>query len=341
MGRPPDPPYLEPPWQRAAFAARVFMGSWTIWLTRDHTGVWPRVFPWASAMDAMPAKARLHFEISLRQGSLILGRKTVVMGVLNLTPDSFSDGGQFLEPSKAVERAWEIAAEGAAILDIGGESTRPRSHGVAAEEELRRVLPVLEALEGKYPLPISIDTSKSEVARAALERGVCMINDVTALKQDLELGKMAAQYDAALVLMHMRGTPLNMQEIPPSRDILGEIESWCAKAVARAKKSGVSSQKIILDPGIGFGKTSAQNLEILGHLERLANIGFPLMVGTSRKSFVGQILDRPVDKRLWGTAATVAVSVLLGAHIIRAHDVAAMVEVASIADAIASERFKA
>ncbi len=282
----------------------------------------------------MIANIRKHFVLPLPNRTLELGRHTLLMGILNVTPDSFSDGGLYLEPSRAVERAWQIAEEGADLIDIGGESTRPGSSGVSAEEEKKRILPVLDALAGKYPLPISIDTSKAEVARAALSLGASIINDTTGLGRDPGVAREAAGSGAALVLMHMRGTPANMQKLPPSPDILREIELWAEEAVARARSDGVSSDKIVLDPGIGFGKTVSQNLEILRSLDRLAAVGFPIAVGTSRKSFIGAILDRPEADRVWGTGATVALSIASGAHIVRIHDVAAMRDVARTADAI-------
>ena len=284
---------------------------------------------------------RMHFRIALRDRVLELGPRTLILGVLNVTPDSFSDGGRYLDPADAIERAWKIADEGGDILELGGESTRPGSQGVAAEEEMRRLLPVLEKLAGTYPLPISIDTSKEEVARAALERGAAIINDVTSLSKSPGIGPLAARFGAALVLMHMRGRPSNMQLLPPSPDILAELENWSADAVARAGKLGVSSDKIILDPGIGFGKTVSQNLEILRNLNRLAKAGFPILVGTSRKSFIGTLLNRPAGERIFGTAASVAVSIMYGAHIVRVHDVAAMRDVAKFMDALASERSEA
>lgn len=266
-----------------------------------------------------------------------MGYRTLIMGVLNVTPDSFSDGGVFFETAKAVERAWRIADEGADILDIGGESTRPGSRGVSAEEELGRVLPVLDALAGRYPLPISIDTSKSEVGRAALARGAVLVNDVTALAKDPKLGEASASSGAGVILMHMRGEPGTMQKLPPSPDILAEIEAWAGTAVARAEALGVARDKIILDPGIGFGKTLSQNLEIIRNLGRLAAAGFPVMVGTSRKSFIGRILSDPKVDRIWGSAATVAAAILSGAHVVRVHDIAAMRDVARVADALRDE----
>jgi dihydropteroate synthase len=280
---------------------------------------------------------RKHFTIQARGHTLELGARTLVMGILNVTPDSFSDGGRTAGTEEAVVRAWRIAEEGADILDIGGESTRPGSEGVSLEEELARVVPVLERL-GSYPLPISIDTSRSGVARAALERGAAILNDVTALSRDPGVGAEAASSGAALVLMHMRGTPATMQRIPPSPDIMGELDGWAEEAVARAEKLGVSSEKIILDPGIGFGKSASQNLEIIRNLKHLAAAGFPLLVGTSRKSFIGAALQDLNRDRVWGTSATVAASVVFGAHMVRVHDVAAMRDVVRVTDAILRER---
>jgi dihydropteroate synthase len=202
------------------------------------------------------------------------------------------------------------------------------------EVELNRVLPILEALGSRYPLPISVDTSKAEVAKASLEQGAAIINDITGLQKDPRIGAEAARFDAALILMHMRGEPHNMQSIAPSQDILGDIELWAREAVARARNSGVSPDKIILDPGIGFGKTAAQNSEILRNLDRLTATGFPVLVGTSRKSFIGSILKKPANELVLGTGATVAASIIYGAHIVRVHDVAAMRDVADVTDVI-------
>ncbi len=277
---------------------------------------------------------RKTFKLNAGNRVLELGIRTLVMGILNATPDSFSDKGRYFDRSAAVGRAWEMVEEGADILDIGGESTRPGSAGISVQEELERVLPILEALGSRYPLPISIDTSKSEVAEAALERGASIINDITSLQKDPRIGLAAARHKAAVVLMHMRGEPHNMQSMPPSPDILGEIDTWAQDAVARAQSSGVSSEYLILDPGIGFGKTAAQNMEIIRNLDRLAGAGFPILVGTSRKSFIGSILKKPANELILGTSATVAASIIFGAHIVRVHDVAAIREVADITDAI-------
>lgn len=279
--------------------------------------------------------SRKRYTLRARDWILELGERTLVMGILNVTPDSFSDKGMFFEPQAAVDRAWQIASEGADILDIGGESTRPGSASVNTGEELRRVLPILEALASgsRYPIPISVDTSKGEVAKAALECGAAIINDVASLR-DVEIGTEASRYGAALVLMHMRGQPGNMQSIPPSTDILRDVDIWAREAVSRAESCGVPPESIVLDPGIGFGKTAAQNFELLRNLNRLASAGFPILVGTSRKSFIGSVLKKPALELVLGTCATVAASIIYGAHIVRVHDIAAIREVADVTDAI-------
>ena len=281
--------------------------------------------------------SRALYTVKAVDRTLTMGERTLVMGVLNATPDSFSDAGKYFGVEASVRRAWEIAEEGADILDIGGESTRPGSVGISAEEEINRVIPTLEALAKgpKYPLPISVDTTKSEVARAALERGAVIINDISAMTWDPRMGSVAAEYGAALVLMHMRGTPQTMQSLPPSPDILGEIDAWAKDAVARASECGVSSDRIILDPGIGFGKKATQNIEIIVNISRLASAGFPVLVGTSRKAFIGAATGKPAHDRVSGTCATVTVSILCGAHAVRVHDVAATREAADMTDVIA------
>jgi len=278
---------------------------------------------------------RRRYTLKARDFTLTLGERTLIMGILDVTPDSFSDRGQYFETQTAVDRAWDIVREGADILDIGGESTRPGSSGVSVDEELKRVIPVIETLRsGKYPLPISVDTSKPEVARVALATGASIINDITSLKNNTSLGEETAEAGAALVLMHMRGEPRNMQTIPPSLNILDEIDVWAEEAVARARKCGVSSDKIVLDPGIGFGKTAAQNFELIANLNRLVEAGFPVLIGTSRKSFIGSVLKKPAGERVLGTCATVVASILFGAHIVRVHDVVAVREAADVTDAL-------
>ncbi len=294
---------------------------------------------------------RKKFTLRLRTRTLALGARTLVMGVLNVTPDSFSDGGRYFDAKRAVARAREIGRAGADILDIGGESTRPGAAPITVEEELRRVLPVLEALRGKLKIPISIDTQKATVAEAAVRAGAEIINDVSALRGDPVLAEVARHHRVPVVLMHMRGVPRTMQKGPFARDVVRDVLAGLRAAVARARKAGLRRSQLVLDPGIGFGKSYAQNYELLARLPELARLGFPLLVGTSRKAFLGAVYDErsrttlgsvqkplPPEKRLWGTAATVAAAILGGAHIVRVHDVAEMVQVARITDAIVNAR---
>jgi dihydropteroate synthase len=271
--------------------------------------------------------------------TLLLGERTLIMGVLNITPDSFSDGGQYLDTQKAVARALEIERQGADILDIGGESTRPGSLGISAHEEMQRVIPVLEKLRGQLKIPISIDTRKSEVAEAAIYQGAELINDVTGLRTDPRLAQIAAKGKLPLILMHMRGEPRTMQQKPFARDVLRDVITGLRQSVARALRAGVAKSQIVLDPGLGFGKRAEQSFELIAGIPELVRLGFPLLIGASRKSFVGKVLnDAPKEERAWGTAATVAASILGGAHIVRVHDVAEMAQVARVADAIVNPR---
>jgi dihydropteroate synthase len=278
---------------------------------------------------------RKKFRLRLRSRTLVLGERTLVMGVLNVTPDSFSDGGLHLDSEMAVARAFEIEEQGADIIDIGAESTRPGSEGISAQEELCRLLPVLTRLEGKLRTPIAIDTSKSEVADAAADAGAEILNDVTALRNDPRIAAIARGRKLPLILMHMRGVPRTMQKKPFAGDVIRDVTTGLRRAVALARRAGVAQSQIIVDPGIGFGKSYAQNYELLARLPELARFGFPLLVGPSRKSFIARVLGgAPATERTWGTAATVAASILGGAHIVRVHDVAAMVQVARVSDAI-------
>jgi dihydropteroate synthase len=280
---------------------------------------------------------RNHFMLELINGSRIaLGEKTCVVGVLNVTPDSFSDGGRHFDAGRAIEGALQMERDGADIIEVGGESTRPGSARISVEEEKARVLPVIGRLSQSLKIPIAIDTYKAEVARAAVGLGVSIINDVSALRFDAEISDVAAQTGAALVLMHMRGEPSTMQKIEPSKDIFSEIKTDFEKAASIAESKGVSRERIILDPGIGFGKTLEQNLAIINRLDYFAAFGYPIMIGTSRKSFIGRITGRPESERVFGTAASVAAAIIRGAHIIRVHDVKEIVEVARVTDAIIS-----
>ncbi len=286
------------------------------------------------SMYHYPVMERRAFQLRLPHRTMELGRRTLIMGVLNVTPDSFSDGGEFFSPRRAIERALAMEAEGADIIDIGGESTRPGARPVSVEEELRRVMPVIESLIGRVSVPLSIDTRKYEVARRALRAGAEILNDVSGLRQDARLADLAGQSGAALIIMNMRGTPEVMQKIPPSPDIFAEIEAHFEWAVAEAKARGVTSEQLLLDPGIGFGKTVKQNCALINHLDRFARFNLPLMIGTSRKTFIGKILNKPPEERLMGTAASVVAAIFRGVHIVRVHDVREMKEVVTVADAI-------
>lgn len=280
---------------------------------------------------------RKKFTLHLRNGREIeLGERTLVIGVLNITPDSFSDGGMHLEPSRAIDHALAMEGEGADIIEVGGESTRPGATRLSVREELSRVLPVLGILAGRLRVPIAIDTYKSDVAAAAVKNGASIINDVSALRFDPALADVAARENTALVLMHMRGEPATMQKIKPSDDIFVEIDSDLRAAIRLAESRGVAREQIIIDPGIGFGKTLEQNLAILNHLERFDGFNLPVMIGTSRKSFIGRITGQQEADRIFGSAASIAIAILRGAHLIRVHDVRQMVEAARIADAIIS-----
>jgi len=282
---------------------------------------------------------RRHFRLRLPTRTLQLGKRTLVMGALNVTPDSFSDGGKFFDPERAIEQALAMERAGAHLLDIGGESTRPGSAGVSAKEELARVLPVLRALRGRLKIPVSIDTQKSDVAEAALDAGAQIINDISGLKSDPRIAEVAARRRVPLILMHMRGEPRTMQTRGFARDVMKDVTQGLRKSVGIARKAGVGKSQVILDPGIGFGKSFAQNYELLQKLPQLEKLGYPLLVGTSRKGFLGATLARegkpaPADERIWGTAATVTASILSGVHIVRVHDVAEMVQVARVADCL-------
>ena len=259
------------------------------------------------------------------------------MGVLNVTPDSFSDGAQFLSPDKALAHAEQMIADGADLLDIGGESTRPDADLISPENELQRVLPVIEKLTKRTTVPISIDTTKAVVARAALDAGAAIVNDISALRFDFHIADEVAKSAAGLVLMHSRGTPATMQRLPPVADVFGEVTNSLRRSVAIAERRGVKRETIVIDPGIGFGKTQEQNIELIARLDQLAYAfaDFPILIGTSRKSFIGRLLDNaPTTDRLYGTMASITAAVLRGAHIVRVHDVKAAVETVRIADAI-------
>lgn len=276
--------------------------------------------------------------MQLRCAGRILDLDTaVVMGVLNVTPDSFSDGGLFLDPDAALERAERMAEEGAAILDIGGESTRPGARGVESEEELRRVLPVVERVAARLPVLISVDTSNPELMRRAGAAGAHMINDVRALRLPGALEAVAAG-NLAVCLMHMRGEPADMQRDPQYRHVVAEVRSYLDDRARTCAAAGIERDRLCLDPGFGFGKSTVHNLELLAHLEEFADLGLPLSVGLSRKSLVAALTGRALTERLAGSLALATIAVLHGARIVRAHDVAASVDAVRVANALRNIR---
>jgi len=274
------------------------------------------------------------FTLSWSGYNLDLSRRTHVMGVINVTPDSFSDGGQFFEKERAIEQALQLAGDGADLIDIGGESTRPYAKGISGDEEMGRVIPVIEALKKELRIPISIDTLKAEVAREALHCGASMVNDISALRSDPEMAGVVAQAGVPVILMHMKGTPADMQVHPTYDDVASEVITFLRNAMDQAVKSGVRRERIIVDPGIGFGKSFDHNLELLKELSRLQCLDAPILVGSSRKAFIGRILDKKVHERDTGTMATVAAAVMNGAHIVRVHNVKQAVETVKVVDAI-------
>lgn len=285
---------------------------------------------------------RKTYHLSWSNHTLELGRQTCIMGVVNITPDSFSDGGKFFDTDVAIAQGEKLAADGADIIDIGGESTRPFSDPVTVEEEIRRVVPVIRHLAQRVSTPISIDTTKSEVARRALEAGASIINDVAALRFDPGLADLAVEFDTPLILMHMLGDPKSMQVSPRYDNLIEDIRGFLTDAVERAVKLGVPRSKIIVDPGIGFGKTVAQNLLLIKHVQALTSLGLPIMIGASRKAFIRKILKQAHEEDIrpdlpiveTGTQAAVAAAVLNGAHIVRVHDVGNTVATVKILDAL-------
>jgi dihydropteroate synthase len=284
---------------------------------------------------------RKKFRLRLPSRTLVLGERTLLMGVVNVTPDSFSGDGLHLDAEAAVARALEMERDGADILDIGGESTRPGAEWLAADEELGRVIPLLNTLRGRLKIPISIDTNKSEVAEAAAEAGAEIINDVTALQRDPRIAEVALRRKLPLILMHMRGEPRTMQRQPFARDAMRDVTQSLKKAAALAARKGVPKSQLVLDPGIGFGKSFAQNYELIARLPELVRLGFPILVGPSRKGFIGRTLGGvPENERTYGTAAAVTACILQGAHIVRVHDVREMAQVARVADMLASPKLR-
>jgi dihydropteroate synthase len=271
-----------------------------------------------------------------------IDERTLIMGILNVTPDSFSDGGQFVSLDNALAHAEQMISDGADIIDIGGESTRPGGDPVSVDEEIARVVPVIEALALRVHTPLSVDTTKSEVARAALDAGASIVNDISALRFDFYVADAAARAGAGLVLMHSRGTPATMHRLPPVADVMVEVVSSLRASINMAVRRGVKRESIVIDPGIGFGKSHEQNLELIARLDELISAfpDLPLLIGPSRKSFIGKILaddsgsPAPASERLHGTMATITAAVLKGAHIIRVHDVKAAVETIRVSESI-------
>jgi len=308
--------------------------------------------------------SRLKFEITVHGRKVCLGERTLILGVVNVTPDSFSDGGRFFDPDRAIEHGLELARRGADWIDVGGESTRPGSHPVSLEEELRRVLPVIRGLHRELPsLPISIDTTKADVAEAAIQAGGSVINDVSGLRFDVRMADVARRHRTPLILMHLRGRPETMQQKPFARSIWRSLRDGLGSSIRRALAHGVRRSQLLIDPGLGFGKSRRQNYEILAHLDRLCVFGLPILVGTSRKSFVQAVVAgerltlvraRRAGRSAWplvtregtelalslpaGDAAAVAAAILAGAHIVRVHDAAAVLPAVRVADAIVAAR---
>ncbi len=263
---------------------------------------------------------------------LDLASRTHIMGILNVTPDSFSDGGRYFEPAQAIERGLQMAEDGADIIDIGAESTRPGAEPVTAAEELRRIIPVLEGLLKKANVPISIDTYKSAIAETALSAGAQMINDISGLRFDPKVKEVIARFQVPVILMHIKGEPRNMQQNPSYDDLIGEIYEYLAESIRVAHGAGIGLENIIIDPGIGFGKRLMDNYEILRRLKEFQGLRCPILIGPSRKSFIGKVLEASPDQRLEGTIAAVAIGIQNGAHIVRVHDVKEVSRACRIAD---------
>ena len=261
------------------------------------------------------------FRLQCGNKKLDLSSRTHIMGILNVTPDSFSDGGEFYQPEQAIERGIQMAEEGADIIDIGDESTRPGAEPISTEEELQRLVPVLEGLLKKVAVPISIDTYKSSVAETALKAGAHIMNDISGLRFDPQMKDVVAKYRVPVVIMHIKGEPRNMQQNPYYDDLIGEIYGYFDESIRIAEGAGIKRENIIIDPGIGFGKRLMDNYEILRRLYEFQGLGCPILIGPSRKSFIGKVLDLPPDQRLEGTIAAVAIGIQNGAHIVRVHDV--------------------
>jgi dihydropteroate synthase len=279
--------------------------------------------------------ARKKYQLEWGKHRLLLGDKTLVMGVVNATPDSFSDGGLFFGRDQAIARGEALAAQGADILDLGGESTRPFSEPLPVAEETERVVPVIRELARRLSIPISVDTTKAGVARAALENGAALVNDISALRFDPDMAAVVREFGVPLVLMHMQGIPRNMQTHPHYQDLLGEIHAFFEERLERCRADGIPPSQVILDPGLGFGKTLRHNLTLIKRLDFFRDLDCPLVVGASRKSFVGRLTGQENPReREWGTGATTAIAAWQGAHILRVHDVAAARQILAVTDAL-------
>jgi dihydropteroate synthase len=280
----------------------------------------------------MTFAARKRFLWKLKDRELQLGERTLIVGILNVTPDSFSDGGRAFDPDRAYARALEIEEQGADIVDIGAESTRPGSARIGEAEEKRRLIPVLKRLRGKLAIPISVDTYKAAVAESAIELGAEIVNDPSSLTFDAGLARVVCNHNAGLILNHMRGTPETWAKLPPVPDVMGLVRHDLEAAVHRARRSAVERERIVIDPGFGFGKRGEQNSELLARLAELATLDLPVLAGPSRKQFLKQKTDRETE---FATAAAVTAAILAGAHLVRVHDVEAMRAAAAVADAVA------
>lgn len=284
-------------------------------------------------MAGYQTSRKLQSEIICGKYVLSLGKKTLIMGIVNTTPDSFSDGGKFFNKDDAIRHCYRLAEEGADIIDIGGESTRPDALPVSAQEEIDRTIPVIYEVSKSINIPISIDTQKAIVAKEALEAGATMVNDISSLR-DAKMAEILAKYNIPVVIMHMQGTPATMQKNPYYKNVVEEIKNFFISRMQYAEVNGININNIIIDPGIGFGKTLEHNLEIFRHLNDFTDLGRPLLVGPSRKSFIGKITGADINNRLYGTVGAVCVSILKGANIIRVHDVKEVREAVAIVDSI-------
>lgn len=291
-------------------------------------------------IDTVNSFKREFFDVPYPRGTLHLGNKTHIMGILNVTPDSFYDGKRHTMLHDAISHAHKMVEEGADIIDVGGESTRPGAYPLSVAEEIKRVIPVIKELSKQIRQPISIDTYKAKVAEKAIHAGASMINDIGGLLMDKKMAQVVAEAKVPIVIMHKKGTPMTMQKYPIRKNLLSEIVSYLRKSVSLAIDAGIEKDKIIIDPGIGFGKTLEHNLEILKRLREFKSMGLPLLVGTSRKRFIGTVLNVSIQESLYGTLATLAVAVMNGAHIVRVHDVREAVHVVTMCDAVRNVKNK-